>query len=631
MKRIPRHLCRWYGLALGFALGLAVFSRWPRPSSPAAAPIAAPPAEAVSGEVEIPDLATILRDRQGLPADWDPGLGAPPQFTDVSEAAGVTFAYYNGNTGRYHYPEIMGGGVALFDYDGDEFLDIYFANGNRIEGAPSTEYRNCLYRNNGDGTFTDVTVQAAVGDTGYGHGCCVGDYDGDGDPDLYVSNLGANVLYRNNGDGTFTDVSREAGVADPLWSQSSSFLDFDGDGLLDLYVQNYLTYSVAAPVDAFIYVGGEKLRDYPSPISFPGAPDRLYRNQGDGTFADVTAQAGMLRPDGKGMGVACWDMDHDGLTDIFVANDGMENFLFRNRGGGAFEEIGLAAGVAFDDMGVPESSMGVDIADYDGDGWLDMIVPCTRKQVYTLYRNLGTHFADVSAACGLAQLTSDRTGFCPLFLDYDNDGDPDLFFSTGGVRANQLIAAGADYQERYGVADLLLASDGKGRFRDVSSLAGPHFQRELIGRGAAKGDLDNDGDLDIVISNLAGPATVLRNETRGGHWIVLRLIAARGNREALGARVRVEAAGRAQSSAVHGGVTFLSQSDRRVHFGLGSATVVERIEIIWPDGERQVLEDLAADQHLTIVQAGQGPPMSGRVLPQAAAEMNRLETPRARQ
>ncbi|MGQ9591572.1 MAG: CRTAC1 family protein, partial [Planctomycetota bacterium] len=537
----------------------------------------------------------------GVPAAWDSRLGARPKFTDIARSAGVTFAHTNGYTGKYHYPEVMGAGVALLDYDGDGFLDIYFTQGNRLLGGPSREFSDRLYRNNGDGTFTDVTERAGLGHTGYGQGVCVGDYDNDGDPDIYVSNFGPNVLYRNDGDGTFTDVTEKAGVGDGGWGQGSSFLDFDGDGRLDLYVQNYLTYSVALVFEAYIYVGERKVLDYPSPRAFSGAPDRLFRNRGDGTFADVTAAAGIDRPDGKGMGCACFDYDDDGDVDLFVSNDTMENFLFRNRGDGTFEEVGLLAGVAFDASGIPEASMGVDVGDFDGDGRMDMIVPCVWGQVFTLYRNEGSFFTDVSNRAGIAEPTSPLTGFSPAFIDYDDDGDLDLFFADGGVRMEQLASIEGSYEERYGIRDLLLANDGTGRYADVSAFAGPYFAERGVSRGTAVGDLDNDGDLDIVVTRLGGPPAILRNDTQSSnHWVTLKLVGLRGNRDAIGASVWCEAGGKRRRAVVHGGVSYLSQSDRRVHFGLGAADRIERLEILWPGGTRQTIEDLPADRRYEI-------------------------------
>jgi hypothetical protein len=342
--------------------------------------------------------------------------------------------------------------------------------------------------------------------------------------------------------------------------------------------------------------------DYPSPIGFRGSPSRLYRNNRDGTFRDVTQEAGLLRPNGKGMGVACADLDDDGDTDIFVANDTQENYFFRNRGGGSFEEVGLIAGVAFDGEGVPEASMGVDVGDHDGDGRFDLIVPCLRRQFFTLYRNCGDHFEDVATVSGLARATGDSTGFNANFLDYDNDGDLDIFFTCGGVRRNELAAPDASYNERYGIPDLLVANDGKGHYHDVSARAGAYFRKAFIGRGSSAGDLDGDGDLDLVISNLADRAVVLRNDTAAGHWLTVDLAGKGGRRNPPGASVEVEAAGRRQRAPVHGGVTYLSQGDRRPHFGLGAAARVERLEVRWPDGKRQTLVDLPVDRVLRIEQ-----------------------------
>ncbi len=548
-----------------------------------------------------PGPAAAFSALSAAPTEIDPAIASPPRFVDVTAASGITFRHENGMTGKFAYPEIMGAGVGLIDHDGDGLLDIYFVNGNRLD-KPTPDITNRLYRSNGDWTYTDVTGKAGVPGAGFGQGCCVGDYDGDGDPDLYVSNLGPNLLYRNEGDGTFSDVAAAAGVTDPGWGQTCSFLDYDLDGRLDLYVQNYLTYNRDRQVEAIIYLGTRKVPDYPTPLDFPGSASHLYHNRGDGTFADVTRESGVMKPDGKGMGTVCADLDDDGFPDIFVANDTMENYYFHNLGNGTFEEIGLSAGLAFDTGGTPKASMGVDLGDFDRDGRPDLVCPCLKMQGFTLSRNLGGNsFADASSASGLFQITSESTGFSVNFLDYDNDADLDLFFSNGGVRANEMVPAGAPYSERYGFHNLLVAGDGRGRFRDVSHLAGPHFQERMIGRGSAAGDLDNDGDIDLVISRLAGKAVVLRNETAPrGHWVTLKLVPKTGNRDALGASVRVEAGGVTQRAAVHGAVSYLSQNDRRVHFGLAGAARINRLEVRWPDRQVQVLEGLPVDRILTI-------------------------------
>ena len=564
------------------------------------------------GLLVVPAVSTRSDSESGsslnAPRVWKNELGAEPRFVDVTTGSGIEFRHENGLTGKYLYLEIMGAGVGVFDSNGDGRLDLYFVNGNRLFDDARSDIRNRLYQNDGAWRFRDVTESAGVGDAGYGQGCCTGDFDNDGDEDLYVTNYGPNVLYRNDGDGTFTDVTGAAGLGDPGWGQSCSFLDYNRDGRLDLYVQNYLAFAPQENRGSFINVGLTKVLDYPSPLGFRGSPDRLYRNNGDGTFTDVTEETGLLQPDGKGMGLACVDFNQDGLVDIFVANDSAANYLFLGREGERFEEAGLLTGVAYSGVGVPEASMGVDIGDYDRDGRLDLIVPCLRRQFFTLYRNEGDHFSDVSVTAGLARSTSDLTGFNANFFDYDNDGDLDLFFANGGVRANEMAAPDASYVERYGVRDVLVANDGRGRFHDCSRTAGPYFERALVGRGSAIGDLDEDGDLDLVVCNLAGEPALLRNDTQGGHWIRLNLVDREGRQNPAGTRLRIEANGRRQDAVVHGAVTYLSQSDRRPHFGLGDAATVDEIEIVWPGGAREVLTGVPADRILEIREGTAAPP-----------------------
>ncbi len=525
-----------------------------------------------------------------------------PELVDVTAESGIDFRHFNGQTGRYQYLEVMGGGVVTFDFDQDGDLDLYFVNGNRVDGDPDPKVTNRLYRNDGGLQFRDVTTAAGVGDIGYGQGAAAADYDQDGDLDLYVTNYGPNVLFRNNGDGTFTDVTTEAGVQDDGWGQTVCFADLDRDGLPDLFVQNYLQYGSTKGAESFIYVGQERVPDYPSPLGFPGATDHLYRNQGNGTFQEISGEAGLARYTGKGMGLACVDYDNDGLVDVFVANDTMENFLFRNLGQSHFQEVAHLAGVAYNTAGVPEASMGVDAADYDNDGDWDLIVPCLSRQFFTLYRNDGSQFTDVSSLSGLAQATAAATGFDAHFLDFDNDGDLDLFFTCGGVRMNENAPARATYNQRYGMPDLLLANDGSGHYSNVSQDAGAYFQRALIGRGSVVADLDNDGDQDLVVSNLSERAVVLRNDTAGGHWLLLDLVNRHGQVNPDGVSVWVTIDQRRLHATTYPGTTFLSQSDRRLHFGLGEATIVERLEVTWPDGHMQVLENVATDQILRIEQ-----------------------------
>jgi hypothetical protein len=533
-----------------------------------------------------------------------PVTASPFRFTDVTAESGVRFQHTNGGTGRYRYPEILGAGVALFDYDGDGDLDLYLVNGNRLGGPPDPSVRSMLYRNDGAGHFTDVTDSAGVGVAGYGQGVCTGDVDGDGHVDLFVTLFGGRRFFRNRGDGTFESREKAAGLVDEGWGQSCAFLDFDGDGRLDLYVLNYLTYSIDMPQERFITLGGKKVLDYLGPQPFKGAASRLYRNRGDGTFVDVTRTAGLLQADGKGMGLAAVDFDGDNRTDIFQANDGVADFLFHNLGGGRFEEIGLAAGVAVGGDGHPKSSMGVDAGDVDNDGDLDLAVPVVRTEVYSLYRNEGALFVDASWESGLAGPTGRVTGFSPHFVDFDDDGDLDLFFTNGEVQTRETLGADADALARFGTPATILANDGQGHFSDAGKGAGAYFERALIGRGAAAGDIDGDGDVDLVISHCGGPAVVLRNDSPRGHWITVSVRQPGGNREAIGAKVWLEAGGRKQYREVAGGGGYLSSNDRRLHFGLGPAAQVDRLEVRWPDGARETREHLPVDRVYALDRGG---------------------------
>ena len=580
-------------LVAGVAVGLALFGRpsGKRPESPpaaTAAPATSPSPAAAAGTASSP--ATPRPPPTASPSRF--------WFTDVTQASGIRFQHVNGRTGRYRYPEILGAGVALFDYDGDGDLDVFLVNGNHLEGPVDPSIRSALYRNEGHATFTDVTEAAGLAFAGYGQGACVGDADGDGHPDLHVTGFGRSRFFHNRGDGTF--VEKAVGLDNDGWGQSCAFLDYDGDGHLDLYVLNYVTYSLDMPQERYVVLGGRKVQDYLGPQAFSGSVSRLFRNRGGGTFVDVTRTAGVYKPNGKGMGLACVDFDGDGRTDIFVANDEVENYLFHNEGDGTFAEVGLQAGVAVSGDGRPKASMGVDVGDFDNDGRLDLVTPVVRQEVYSLFHNEGTLFTDVSWSSGLAATTGRTTGFSPHFGDFDNDGFLDLFFTNGEVVSRETGGADADDLARYGTPDLLLANDRVGHFVDVSGTAGPYFQRALIGRGAAAGDLDDDGRVDLVISNAGGPALVLRNEGGGGHWITLSLRDRGSNWEALGAKVWLTAGGQRQYRELHGGGGYLSANDRRLHFGLGGATLVDQVEIRWPDGAREVRRGLPVDRMLPI-------------------------------
>jgi len=530
-------------------------------------------------------------------------------FTDVTKEAGITFRHMTGqDANQMLYPEIMGGGVILLDYDNDGDLDIYFLNGNYMRGKkPDAKLTNVLYRNDGpdaDGGwhFTDVTQEAGVADSTYAQGAEAADFDNDGDQDLYVTNLGPNVYFRNEGNGVFTRTSI---LADPIWGQCCSAVDYDNDGDLDIYLVNYLIYDADKQPLGIELVAGRTIREYQGPLAYPGSQDLLYRNNGDGTFTDVTKEVGLNAPGGKGMGLAVADFDNNGYPDVFVANDFQVNYLFVNEGG-RFVERGVMTGVAVNADGNMESSMGVDVADVDNDGLLDIMVPCRHRNIHTLYHNEWPVFSDASARCGFDEATLGYTGFSPSFLDYDNDGDSDLFISTGRVvtleeAAKKGLTGVEHFEDRYATVDLLLENDGQGYFRRVSpQKAGPHFRRRTVARGTAVGDLDNDGDIDLVVNVSEGRPVLLRNDTKGGHWLTLRLIGTKSNRDAIGARVIARAGGKVQHHYLKGGGSYLSVSDRRVHLGLGKATTVDSIEIIWPSGTKQQLQNVAADQFLTI-------------------------------
>jgi hypothetical protein len=542
-------------------------------------------------------LVYFLVRGQGGEDPFGPGLvgysppAVRPLFVEVAAEAGIRYRHENGATGKFYYPEVMGAGCAFLDYDGDGDLDLYLVNGNRLPPLDSDPtITNVLYSNNGDGTFRDVTVEAGVGDASYGQGCVAADYDGDGDEDLYVTNFGPNVLYRNRGDGTFEPLDGTLG--DEGWGQACAFFDKDGDGDLDLYVQNYLEYSLADQEDWPVWIGGEKVLDYCSPQGYRGQQDRLFENDGKGGFRDVTESSGIVMPEGTGMGLACADLDDDGDTDIVVSNDSRPNFFFQNDGRGRFTERALISGLAYNVEGGAEAFMGIDLGDYDRDGRLDLVVPSLRAQGFNLYRNLGGSFADVSVSSGVEVATSGVTGFAPVFLDYDSDGDLDLFFTAGEVRMGR-TEAGAEgtFEERYSMRSLLLENRG-GRFVDVSQWAGPFFATRAISRACSAGDYDDDGDVDLLVTSMGGPARLLRNDTQGGQWIGFRLIGKAPNRDAIGARLTLRAEGQTWTQEIYGGGSYLGQRDRRVVFGLGDRRAFESLRVRWPTGEETTHSDL---------------------------------------
>ena len=513
-----------------------------------------------------------------------------PTFSDVTEQAGIRAKHSFGDFELSNIVEGTGAGAMFFDYDGDGWLDVYLPNGCWHEDVSDNHGRslrgklsNTLYRNNGDGTFMDVTERARVGDRGFGFGCSAADFDADGDLDLYVCNYGPNVLYRNNGDGTFTDISKASGLADPRWSLSAPWFDYDGDGDLDVYVANYLEYD-RGKFRSFYAAAG-----YPGPLSYSGQADALYRNNGDGTFTDVTKEAGILQPNGRAMSAIAADLNNDGFPDLYVCNDAMENYYFRNRGDGTFANQGLETGLAFGEGGQGVSSMGPTVGDVNRDGWLDVYVP--DMGYGCLLMNRKEFFEDRTAATNLAVVCGQYTGWGAVLFDYDGDGYLDVFVANG------------DAHHEYPEEDVLLRNDGTGRFVDVAAKSGPYFRAKYVGRGATCGDYDNDGDLDLLVVNLNTMPRLLRND--GGnrnHWLMVDVRAPGGRSHAVGARVTVTTGSLVQVQDAVPVRGYLSQADPRCHFGLGRAAQVDKVEIRWPDRTTTILKDVRVDQMLKVVQ-----------------------------
>jgi len=526
-------------------------------------------------------------------------LGNPIVLNDVTRETGITFVHTDGSSGKRYILETITAGLALFDYDNDGDIDIYFLNGEPLKGAKSNiSPKNALYRNDGNWKFTDVTEQARVGDTGYGLGVVVGDYDNDGDPDIYLNNYGPNILYRNNGDGTFTDVTKQAGVVNGFNTGAGTcFLDMDKDGDLDLYVSNYIDFSydkhVTTTANGFpIYVG---------PSFFPAVPDTLYRNNGDGTFTDVSKSSGIAERASFGMGMVCGDYDNDGDTDIFVANDGDGNFLFENDGTGKFQDMGLITGVAYDIHGDEQGSMGANFGDYDNDGLFDLYVTSYQSQLATLYRNLGDGlFEDVTRLTGAGGGTVPNVTWGNGFMDVDNDGDRDIFIACGHLLDNIDLF---DDSSTYFETNVLLMNTGDGKFINISEQSGDGMKVKLSSRGAGFDDLDNDGDVDVVILNSRREPTILRNDSpTKGHWLQVCLRGIKTNRDGVGAHVKVTANDLTLHDEVHSGRGYQSHYGTRLHFGLGARQKVDRIEVRWIGGSVDVLKDITVDQLLTITE-----------------------------
>ena len=517
------------------------------------------------------------------------------QFVDVTTEAGITFKHVNGASDRKFYLETMGSGAAFLDYDNDGDLDLYIVNGAPLPGfETATPPANILYQNDGDRRFIDVTAAAGVGDTGYGMGCVAADYDNDGDADLYVTNFGANLLYQNNGDGTFTDVTTHAGVdGGDKWSSSCAFVDYDHDGNLDLYVVNYLDYDIVGDRD---WHDPRGQRIYANPQVYPGVSDILYRSNGDGTFSDVTRQAGVYNDDGKGLGVTCGDYDNDGRIDIYVANDTTPNFLYRNVGDGRFVDIGPFAGAAYNEHGVAEGGMGVDFGDYNNDGSLDIFVTNFSNETNTLYHNATDGaLIDFSNIAGLGEVSFLKLAFGTKFFDADNDGALDLFVANGHLYPTESDAL------EYAQTDQLFINTGAGTFVDLSEESGEYFSIKRVGRGATFGDYDNDGDTDIFVVNLNQKGVLLRNEGGNRHnWLMIKTVGVKSNRDGIGARVEVATRSHSQIREVQAGSSYLSGHDLRLIFGLGTETKAETIRITWSSGVQQTLTDVEANQLIII-------------------------------
>jgi hypothetical protein len=558
-----------------------------------------------------------------LGAAAPPSSQAPP-FREVAAETGLRFQHFTGSLGDHDLPEIMGPGAALFDYDGDGDLDVFVVQGAMLDPArkpsaarfppPPGQPAGCrLFRNDlgrdGSGRpvprFTDVTDRAGLGRVLYGMGAAVGDYDGDGRLDVYVTAFGPNVLFHNNGDGTFTDVTAAAGAGDDRWSTSATFFDYDRDGRLDLFVANYVDFTRAANRTCFDAVGA---RDYCRPTVYRSVTDRLWHNEGGGRFKDVTEAAGLLKADGPGLGVAAADFNGDGWADLYVANDGTANQLWINRGDGTFADEGLLSGTAFNAEGLPEGSMGAAAADVDADGDLDLFVTNLPREAATLYVNLGQAlFQDATHAWGLGAPTAPFTGFGAAFLDYDHDGWLDLFVANGAV-SNVEALRGQPYP--FGELSLLLRNAGGRRFESVAGWAGAASERREVARGAAVGDVDNDGDVDVLVTNNNGPVRLFLNETRPRRpWLAVRLEGgATENSHGIGARIGVVRHGRATLwRRVHTDGSYLTASDARVHFGLDDAAEVEALVVEWPRGRREAWKRPRTGMTLTL-REGTGTP-----------------------
>lgn len=526
----------------------------------------------------------------------------PIQFENLLPSSKINFVLNNDVSPQRYTFETMAGGVALFDYDDDGLLDVFFTNGASIPSLEksSCAYANRLFHNNGDGTFTDVTEKAGLQGIGYSLGVAAGDYDNDGFVDLYVTGVNRNQLFHNNGNGTFTDVTEKAKVNGVVpgfgkaWSQTAGWFDYNNDGHLDLFVVNYLNYDVKTATHCV----QERHPAYCSPVDFLGTTNILYRNNGDGTFTDVSEQSHISQWVGKGMGVSFADYDGDGFVDIFVSNDTSQNFLLHNNGDGTFSEAGILAGVAYTSFGNVVAGMGTDFRDVDNDGKPDIFQTAMFGDGFPIYRNAGSgQFQDVSGSSGLKIQTARLTGWGAGIFDFDNDGNKDLFTANADILDNAPEIA----HRPYALPNGIFRNKGSFTFEDVSANAGPSLSGAAPHRGAAFGDLNNDGNIDVVVTVLNGPPEILMNRTRNqSHWILLKLVGTKSNRDGLGTKVKITTALGSQFNTATTAVGYNSSSDKRVHFGLGTATTIDSIELTWPSGIHQRLTQVRADQILEV-------------------------------
>jgi hypothetical protein len=532
-------------------------------------------------------------------------LATSPAFEEIPPStSGIKWAHVNGRSPMAHLPETVGTGCAFLDYDNDGWMDIYLVNSGPCDFyTPPQPLRNALYRNNRDGTFTDVTQKAGVPGNAYGMGVAVGDYNGDGFPDIYVTQYPNSILYRNNGDGTFTDVTAKAGVAAPGWATSAVWFDYDNDGRLDLFVCRFVDYSKTKLKFCGDTVTGE--RHYCIPTIYDPMPCWLFHNNGDGTFTDVSKESGISQYKAKAWGVVAADINNDGRMDLYVTNDTVPNFLFANRGKGKFEEIGMLAGVALSAFGKPRSGMGVDAADYDQDGWIDLFEANVDHEMYSLYHNDKNEvFTDAANPNGIGAATRMMSGWGLKFFDYDNDGNIDLLLCNGHPDDEvEKMMEGVTFREPM----LLFHNTGKG-FENVSMASGSIFSRPLAGRGLALGDFDNDGSIDVLVSlNNAAPILLKNNAGRENHWLGVRLVGTKSNIDAIGAKITYQSGDLQRHQFKVGGGSYLSAHDPRMVLGIGKRTKIDWLEVEWPQpsGKKERISNLPIDRYVTIVE-GEG-------------------------